>query len=313
MTWEDINQNLAKRKKDTMASNFHASSQPNLLVLTSSHDLGVIRNGGRNGSLWGPRAILSTLKKMANTNFKNPLHHIELCQMSDMKLDFDQFQKDQTTKIKDLLGPIVKKTEKESTIIHLGSGHDHIYELTCALLENCLDKRFTIINLDAHLDTRVDDIHHSGTPFRQIKKQFAERVDLIQVGIHDFANAESNFSEIDMNIYSMNDIDKETNHQNNNEKFLNELFSKIPERNYVILSLDLDALDQSQFKAVSAPNHHGLSFKFLREIIYKYKTEITKRNQHLKVFGAYEYNPLFDDHACSNARALNEIIYQLIK
>ena len=82
-------------------------------------------------------------------------------------------------------------------LIHLGGGHDHIYPLLRAL--SAQNDRITVINIDAHLDTRTDDLPHSGTPFRQFARERGcnkVNFDPIRDPI-PFSNASNNFRPLE--------------------------------------------------------------------------------------------------------------------
>lgn len=306
MGWEDINQNLSTRKKDTMISLIeelspHENLSCETLIIQSANDLGVILNGGRNGSLHGPRAIVNNFKKMANTNLKQKITLTNSCEKSkyfgpnNISSSFDHFQKEQTLEMNQIL------KNKHQKSIHIGSGHDFIYPFVSALMQ--MYKNVAVINFDAHLDTRVDKIHHSGTPFRQLKNEFNERLNLTQIGIHDYANAASNFTNVDMLCYSISDVRSATKNMIDNHPFILSILSTLNNYDCVVLSLDLDAIASFEMSAVSAPNHDGLSIQFIKDFI-----ELANA----KYLGIYEYNPLFDDLAVSNARRINALIHKFI-
>ncbi|EQC43760.1 arginase family protein [Bacteriovorax sp. Seq25_V] len=297
MRWEEVNKNLSSRVDDSIKAkinNTNKNIKENVHLITSSSDTGVIRNGGRNGSLYGPRAIMATLSKMANTNTNKNIFHSETVTNEDE--NFDRFQVEQTELIKNLLN-------KGDSTIHIGSGHDGIYPFIKAIAAT--NSKIGVINIDAHLDTRKDQVHHSGTPFRQLADELGEKLELIQIGIHDFANASSNYQDIKMNIVTMKELKSQTQNMNQNKSFIENLFSSFSENAVIIISIDIDAIDGSEMKAVSAVNHDGITLAFLRELLSRYKEIYPKH-----YLGLYEYNPLFDDLGTTGARAICSLIHQ---
>jgi formiminoglutamase len=297
MTWEDVNKNLAARSTTQLRSLLTKSGEDTLILL-SGNDTGVIRNGGRNGSCFGPQAISSQLLKMAKRDINSKIRTYSTCS-NNLPEDFDQFQENQvaliTTQLKD-----------QNTVLHLGGGHDHIYTLTSSLAAT--NSQIVIINIDAHLDTRMDALKHSGTPFRQLKQELGDRVKLTQIGIHDYANSDENYNNLEMEIVHMNKLKADTKNFSDNNDFIEKLFRPYAKDSCVIISLDADAIRASEMQAVSAVNHDGIPMKFIHDLLANYKNKFSK-----KYYGIYEYNPLYDDLACSSARHLCASIYTLIK
>lgn len=300
MTWEDVNSNLAQRASSSLKSNLvELNKNIEVLILSSSNDIGVIRNGGRRGAAYGPKALSANLLKLAKRSYNSPIASVELCTPSQKICDFVSFQKEQSKKIQDAL----KNDPKIS--IHFGGGHDHAYPFVDAIIKEY--GKVTVINLDAHLDTRNDGLKHSGTPFRQLKEEHGDNIQLIQVGIHDFANVCENYSELDMEIHTVEQIKKTTQDFAQSKKFIADIFKTIPDDQLIILSLDMDAIDGSEMPAVSAVNHDGLPMNFVREFYQQYKQRKQK-----SFLGIYEYNPLYDNLGCSSARAMASTLYQFI-
>lgn len=288
-------QKMENRDQFRIKSLFTNDNTPKIAkFFTSSNDLGVIRNGGRNGARFAPKAILFEFKKLnfpqswSQFNFQQ----FEVCTNTT---DFNHMQSDSKVTIKDNI-------DEKSKLIHLGGGHDHIYPFVSALIKK-FNKKIKIINIDAHLDTRTDSAFHSGTPFRQLDSEFSNQIELYQIGIHPFANVESNYREMKCKhiIREVNDINEI---RYDLTKFLQEDAS-----DYItVISLDCDALCASQMEAVSAVNHHGIKYEQLFElssIIYNLSTGPC----HL---GIYEYNPIYENLSNKGARLLAAYLYNYL-
>ena len=297
-----ILQTHAKRSEDTLQNFLNLSNDlsftRNLFILSPT-DQGVCRNGGRRGSCFGPDAIMAVCKKLAIN--KDPKLKIEkVSHQKDEKANFDAAQKDECQKIKSLLAQFQGKN-----IIHLGGGHDHIYPLASAIKSEI---PLTIINIDAHLDTRDDPFSHSGTPFRQLLEENSN-INLIQLGIHPFANASSNYQGFPaerMKVVHFDQIQPLSN------LFLTQYLKKtlnIPSSNQVILSIDVDALSHDVMEGVSAVNHFGLSLSQLNTIVEFY---LSIKQVNPKTIGFYEYNPLFDNLSQKGAKAIAQIIFSIL-
>ena len=279
-------------------NNIH--SQQKVLWLSSPSDIGVRRNNGRNGSRYAPTSIINCFKKLSNlTSHKEHLiGHQTVSSQLDEKVDFHKAQLTSSKNIQQCL-----QESKANKLLHIGGGHDHAYPLMLALEAHGIEE-LVILNCDAHLDTRVDDIRHSGTPFRDFTNETKIKVHLHQYGIHQYANSVSTMSELkncDMHItYKENCSD------------IPNLSSKINWENpklALFFSLDTDALDGSLFEGVSAVNHDGLSLQLTNTVMQSF---FGKSPNAMKILGIYEYNPLYDNLSQKGARALSSLIYRFI-
>ena len=268
----------------------------NFFILSES-DLGVIRNGGRRGAAFGPKALINTLKKMSShrskvNGLKSIRNHLSCGPFIDQ-------QSEDTNSISQLMGIV-----SNANIWHLGGGHDHIYPLLKAI--NTTDKKIIVINIDAHLDTRTDKEFHSGTPFRQFANEVDGDFKLFQLGIHDFANDQSNYEPIhqsEMEIYTVSQLRKETSNFTMTQPFMDKLIKE--HQGYtIILSLDCDAISAQSMEAVSAVNHNGLELDFVRDLFSWYYS----LEQRKKICGIYEYNPVFDNLSNKGSRILASLI-----
>jgi len=298
--WKD---QLPPRSNSTLSKNqtSHEEVAPNIL-LSSPCDWGVMRNGGKNGARFAPEVLLSNFKKMANHDTNNFWsHHVVTSSNRNMPAqDFEKSQQESASNIQTLL----KNCHPFSSLIHLAAGHDHVYPLTKALMDHY--EKVTILNIDAHLDTRKDALPHSGTPFRQIYSEFGpSRVNLAQVGIHQYANVPDNFNDMgNMNVLTMEAIKVNKDLSAWLDKTL--AFDQGP----LILSLDCDGLDGAIMPAVSAVNHHGLN-KQQMNIILEASLKYWHKYQWPRIFGLYEYNPLFDDLQTTSGRYLASLIHKV--
>jgi len=306
---DQIIKNLQNRDIDRVKKLLNHIDGPHLLtgdekilIATASSDLGVIRNGGRSGSRFAPMAIINCLKKFSLNQLQ---HQVALLEVGHFpSLDFEGAQSEQTGQICSIL-----KSPHLDCFFHLGGGHDHIYSLLKSLDQK--NKRLIVVNIDAHLDTRTDNINHSGTPFRQFAKHCQSDFFLLQVGIHPFANSESSFESLDphsMQVLNFEMILKETDY------FRKSIISSIEKRlgtlselDQIILSLDCDALEAQMMEGVSAVNGLGLDSMVVKEIFDWYQKKVKR-----KIIGIYEYNPLFDNLSQKGAKFISSLIYPFL-
>ena len=261
------------------------------LFLMSSSDLGVCRNEGRRGSRFAPQAISNVLKKMVITPTLPSLYFQEVSSPSEEEEDFILAQKKNAHRIN-----TVWKQFRGDKVFHIGGGHDHIFPLLMSLKDQ---KAIHVINIDAHLDTRREPLFHSGTPFRQFADLHKGSFRLTQLGIHRFSNHPCSYENLsaEMVVLSPDELSKK---MENREKQIS-----LRKEELTLLSLDCDALSAESMEAVSAVNPAGLTLSRVREIFDWYG----KIDQKQKIYGIYEYNPLFDNLSQKGAKALASLIY----
>ncbi|GAB4014517.1 MAG: formimidoylglutamase [Bdellovibrio sp.] len=289
-------EHLNSRKHDQIASYWIESETCpplDLLILTIQDDLGVALNGGRIGARFGAEAVINVFQKMIAPHPEIKIKKVVLETIGESLEQRQMSYADQISKI-------LKKYPSKK-VIHIGGGHDHIYPLAMAIDNSEL----MIVNIDPHLDTRTDQLAHSGTPFRQIAKE--KKLKLIQWGTHSFANAPANYTKLEK--ASMQIID-------------NDLISREPEQSHrslmqalaehagtSILSLDVDAIESSVMTGVSAVNYQGLS----TEIVHRVFEEYLRTYKGTAFFGIYEFNPIYDDLSQKGARFIAYLLYQILK
>lgn len=302
MSTDNIINNAKNRDEErTIARKSNNLKEAQYLFIKSSSDVGTIRNMGRRGSSFAPKAILSVFTKMSHHN-QDKWSEIEISNSALEEKDFDLAQKNYSENLADLLNDHEKKA-----YIHLGGGHDHAYPLLMSI--NKKVKKICVINIDAHLDTRQDKFHNSGTPFRQFSNDFQGEFELIQLGIHLYANTISTMEKLtrgNEKIISFNECKTQTSHFQKNTAFFETLIPFDPETTYVF-SLDADALSSAIMEGVSAVNHQGLPIEFVSELL-----EYMQEKLQTKFFGFYEYNPVYDNLSQKGARALCALLYQII-
>ena len=302
MTKQPITQSQ-KRFKDSLASLFRPEEAAlcDFVFLKSSSDIGVQRNGGRNGARLGPQSFLSYFKKLnIGQAFENKIfQEFEVSSEDEEKSDFHQAQKTEALRI----GHIIKTTEP-SFICHLGGGHDHIYPLLSAIgLEY---EKVIVVNVDAHADTRTDNDFHSGTPFRQFADEFKGEFHLFQIGLLELSNSKatlSPFSRGNFEIlwrHELNEVEKLSN-------FFKTIGGLIDSKTLVVFSLDADALNGADMPGVSAVNGNGLNRTELNKI-WKLYQDLPYSGK--RIVGFYELNPVYDTLSMMSMRTLGSFLYE---
>ena len=302
-----ISENLKNRDQERVINQFKTAHEYSINFIKLSSEEGVIRNGGRRGTKFGPTALLNTFKKLAQKADTDAFNESE---QADPDLETKDFKSAQTKTSNNIESEL--KNIKAKKHVFIGGGHDYIYPTVEAIKNINPGRSILIINIDPHLDTRVDEFYNSGTPFRQIDQSAKEsdEINLIQLGTHHFANVKSSkkeLSNIQQKVLGFDEIKNQTNNFNDNDDFFNLYFKTHLEKNPVIIvSLDVDAIESSVMEAVSAVNHRGFPVKFVEDIFEYFK------NHEATYFGLYEYNPLYDNLSGKGARFLASLIYRLV-
>ena len=158
-----LRQQLKSRKSSKNSELLNQEIKPETLIICSPSDIGVIRNGGRQEHFCARSVIINEFQKFQKSSHAiKSIMFQKTTQMSTEIKNFEQLQFEQSDSIHNLLSK-----NNINLCIHIGGGHDQIFPLLFALQEKYKDEKLNIINIDAHLDTRIDTLPHSGTPFRQ--------------------------------------------------------------------------------------------------------------------------------------------------
>ena len=240
-----------------------------------------MRNGGRRGAKHAPACLLHHFSTLNADKSTNTFRKVEVAHKT---LSFEKNQELQKETISQNLNKCT---------FHFGGGHDHVYPFASSLIEK--HGHINIINIDAHLDTRQDPVHHSGTPFRQLHEKYPNQFELHQVGIQEVANTAENYEDLKMTILSTDEVKSEFKFEKNSP---------------LLLSIDCDGLDGSYMSAVSAHNPRGLTQQQFESICTFTKDYWAKEGN--TYCGFYELNPLFDNLAASSAKYIAHTIHNLI-
>lgn len=298
------------RALESIAPHFRDSGLIKALCLLSPSDEGVIRNKGRSGSRYAPKAIINILKKQNNHLFSvdDSILIKTVANSKDEEEDFCEAQQAQAKNISRFLN-----NHSHNPLIHIGGGHDHIYPLLVAL--EALDEieNLFILNIDAHCDTRIDSTQHSGTPFRDFSNQSKKPFHLIQLGVQKSANSKTTLAHLKNGSVEHIFMDDLIRMSHSFTQPLKSLFSNAPfkvnSKTAMILSLDADALDGASMQGVSAVNGHGIPALYVHSIIEQLKNLSVG---HVS-FGIYEYNPLYDNLSCLGAKVITSYLYRFLE
>lgn len=256
-------------------------------------DAGVARNQGRTGAAEGPNALRRALASLP------VIPDADVGDAGDIVCQGDALEAAQaqySARIADLI-------RRNILPIGLGGGHEIAFAAGMGLHQALPDARLGIINIDAHLDVRIDARPSSGTPFRQLADTFSYRYACL--GASRFANTPSLFARAaHMGAWIVED-----------SQLLEQAWAETAEQIHgfcatvdaVYLTLDLDCLPAAVMPAVSAPAALGLPV----HLVEKLMAEIFAGGK-VRLCDVAEYNPRFDIDA-HGARTAARLISNMIE
>ncbi|MDZ7716565.1 MAG: formimidoylglutamase [Balneolaceae bacterium] len=244
-------------------------------------DEGVKRNGGRPGAAKAPDEIRKELYKMT-PDAENPEVFTTLLEQTYDAGNFEvggDLEEDQKA-----FGEVVSRFLKEGIIpIILGGGHETAFAHFSGYAQAGIDT--AILNIDAHTDVRPLKAGkpHSGSPFRQaIEHHTGCCSTYLVAGLqpHSVSKAHLEFIDSHGGSYLFRD---ETNITSISGLFHNHESKKL------MVTFDMDAVDQSQAPGVSAPCANGLPADLWLMAAY-----LAGKDEKVASFDISEVNPLFD-------------------
>ena len=216
-------------------------------------DQGVVRNGGRPGAADAPDRLRQWLYRMTpdarrHGAFVDLLRHmVDLGDLSTEATDASL-----ATMQSNLGAVLAPHLQRRRVPITLGGGHETAYGHFLGYVK--AERDVSILNWDAHADVRPlpDGQPHSGSPFRQALEHASGRCRQYTVaGLlpHSTAPGHLHF------------IDEHDGHYVWNEDLSREAVNRLYDRATapLMVTFDLDALDQTHAPGVSAPAAGGLS------------------------------------------------------
>lgn len=249
-------------------------------------DEGVRRNQGRPGAFDGPVAIRSALSNLPAWS------ELSLKDLGDVICADDAMEVAQAA----YADKICQILNSGAFPIAMGGGHEIAFASFSGLAQHLQSSDKTvahkigIINLDAHLDLRVDERPSSGTPFRQIGQECARRgweFNYICLGVSVYANTQSLFDrakEAGCRIIIDEDMGIE-----NRLNILTSLQTFCSGVDHLYLTIDLDGLPASIAPGVSAPAAYGIQPEVI-ELVIKFLAGTGK----LRIADVAELNPKYD-------------------
>lgn len=257
------------------------NENPKVVLIGFPSDEGVKRNGGRAGAAQAPDVIREQLYEMTpdaeeTELFINLLEHTSDIGNVDITGEVAKDQED--------LGNIVAAYIEQGVIpVILGGGHETAYGHFLGYAKAELST--SIFNLDAHTDVRLlkDGQPHSGSPFRQALEHPGEWAESYLVaGLQPHAVAKSHVKYVQEQGGSI--LFRDETNITSISGFFHQHSS-----NRLMVTFDMDTVDQSQAPGVSAPCANGLPADLWLTAAY-----LAGRNEQVASFDLSEVNPKYD-------------------
>ncbi|NNE45135.1 MAG: formimidoylglutamase [Rhodothermales bacterium] len=222
-------------------------------------DDGVRTNGGRVGAAHAPDDIRKILYRMTPDG-RRSTEHVHVLQRT---LDVGNLRAGRSLVEKqESLGQFVRDCLLAGVLpVILGGGHETAYGHFLGYME--ADRSVNILNLDAHADVRplVRGKGHSGSPFRQaLDHPSGKCLSYSVAGLQPGRNASAHLAFLAKRSARVYWVDDTT------EPMIERLMVPANEAGPVMLSLDMDVVDQSYAPGVSAPTVGGIEQRLLIDL-----------------------------------------------
>ena len=254
---------------------------PKVALLGFPSDEGVRRNNGRPGASAAPLKIREHLYRLtppprAYADFTGLVEKTRDLGNVPVTLNLEESQDNLGTVVADLL-------DKDIIPVILGGGHETAYGHFLGYAGN--EMKTSIVNIDAHADVRSlkNGKAHSGSPFRQALEHPSEVCEKYLVaGLQPHSTAKTHLDYLeDQNARAV--FREEVN-----EDFIAELMDDL-ESQKLMVTFDMDAVDQAFAPGVSAPCTNGLNTGTWLKAAF-----LAGRDERVSSFDISEVNPEYD-------------------
>lgn len=239
--------------------------QKNVVFLGFCCDEGIRRNKGRVGAQQGPDAMR---KAMASLPIHFDTEYLALFDAGNIICPNGNLETTQ-----ELLGQKISYLlQNDYFPIVLGGGHEVAYGHYLGLhqhLKSYPDARFGIINIDAHFDLRSYSRHPGcGTQFRQIadlRRNHDKEFHYLCLGIQQMKNTSVHYATAKQ--YNVRYMEAHELRESRLEQIKKQLDEWTADKDWLYISLDMDAVNAACAPGVSSPSPFGIEPFVLREIL----------------------------------------------
>ncbi len=236
--------------------------EPGIVLIGFACDEGVRRNGGRVGAKDGPRALR---KSLANMAWHRVTPAYDAGDVTCVNREMEAAQDELATMVYSIL-----KAGHRPLV--LGGGHETAWGTFSGIAQSQTSSKIGIINIDSHLDTRMADCSHSGTPFSQVASWCKDKNVPFRYLVLGVSQASNTAGLIDRarSLGAVFFQDEQLSLQIPGQLPFIEvpvIREFIDECDFIHLSIDLDVLPVSAMPAVSSPAYRGVGIRFVEPIV----------------------------------------------
>lgn len=257
---------------------------PRAVLLGFPTDVGVRRNGGRAGAAGAPAAIRRAFYRLT-PDARDRRAHARFVALLERTRDLgDLVTGDDLEADQERLGAVVAEhLAAGSFVVVLGGGHETLFGHFLGYAR--LGRRVSLLNFDAHADVRPlqDGRGHSGSPFRQALEHpsgCARRYRVAGLLPQSVARAHVDYVEAHGAALFREQLTRAA---------LGRLFVRERAAPSLLVSFDIDAVDQAHAPGVSAPATGGLDPATWLDAAYR-----TGKAAHVQSCDVVEVNPTTD-------------------
>lgn len=248
-----------------------------VVLIGSSQDEGVRRNGGRPGAALAPAEIRKALFKLTIDG----LDGLKVHDAGNLP-----FGKTLESTHEDLEAAVARLLADGKRVVVLGGGNDISYPDCAALARSAGD--VVAFNIDAHLDVRPDTPRNSGTPYRQLLDEgLVKGPRFFEIGAQRHCTAPDHvryLNEKRAHIAWLPELrDKGI------ARVARRALREAEAAKAVFWGFDLDAVNAAEAPGVSAPNALGFSGAELCEL-----AALAGAEPRTRIVEFTEMNPAFD-------------------
>ena len=187
----------------------------------------------------------------------------------------------------------------------LGGGHEVAFGSFMGAYNHFKDD-IAIINFDAHLDLRENEVATSGTPFAQIASTCKE-FSYMCLGVSKAANTKALFAKAKA-LHVEYILDNKMTYLYIAEiKKRVEIF--LEKKKYIYITIDTDVFPSYQVPSVSAMSSRGVDVGIVYEVL-KYLFDNYKEK--IKLVDIAEYNPKYDINDIGK-KSISRLIFDLVE
>jgi len=258
----------------------HITEDTRLVLIGFPSDEGVKLNWGRSGAAKAPDHIRTALYKMT----PSPDQFLSFYYLMENTVDLGNLNISGDVEAdQDLLGQVIADYLDQDIIpIILGGGHETAFGHFSGYIH--AHKKCHILNWDAHTDVRKlkEEKAHSGSPFRQAildPSGICQSYTVAGLLPYSVSNNHLDFiTEHNGSFYMKKDLNREK---------IDHIFENY--QSPVMVTFDIDAIDQAYAPGVSAPAVHGMKPDLFMHAAYS-----AGKCRHAHSFDFVEFNPDYD-------------------